>query len=705
MLAQVVFAAPPAANFSISDSTPNTGQSVTFTSTSSDPDDDIATFEWDFDYDGSFDADATGSSTSHTYNSPGARSVALRVTDTAGDPNAGGDGTVDSALSVKTVTVSTPNQNPVATDIAFAPRAPQNGTRPYVGQTVDFGGSGNDPDGDPITYEWSFGDGGTATGQAAAHAYGSAGSKTVTLTVRDNHGGTGTRQETVIVNALPVADAHVLNGAAETGQRMDVPLVGQAYALTSLAVGPGTGSSDAEGALSAFAWDFNYDGTFTVDATGSSVVAPASLQTAGQKTVALRVTDSNGATAIDSLSYRVNRAPVPGFIFDPPTPVVNKPVQFSSTSSDPDAGDTLTYSWDLDGDGTFGEAGEQGPNPAFTFTTDGAKTARLRVTDTGGITRELARPLTVQLSIPTAGFTSSPAAPAPGQAVRFTSTSAASEPGKQITAIEWDFNYDRSTDTFTPDASGASVTHAFPSSGRKTVAIRVTEGPAGGSGVVVGTVTVNALPSAGFSVSPTRPFARDVVTFSSSAQDPDGPLAKQEWDLDNDGRFDDAAGPVVLGKFAKPGMYTLALRVTDSVGARAVSSRQIRVRARPLALLDVDVAINGLLHGMRTEITSLVVLAPRGATVRVTCVAAGTARTRAAGCSKALKRVVRKRRRLRFRGAERVLTAGTKLVIRVTKPGHLGVQVTYTMRAGNRPRRVDRCFTPGAKQTTRCPAP
>jgi hypothetical protein len=89
----------------------------------------------------------------------------------------------------------------------------------------------------------------------------------------------------------------------------------------------------------------------------------------------------------------------------------------------------------------------------------------------------------------------------------------------------------------------------------------------------------------------------------------------------------------------------------------------------------------------------------------VTCVAAGTARTRAAGCSKALKRVVRKRRRLRFRGAERVLTAGTKLVIRVTKPGHLGVQVTYTMRAGNRPRRVDRCFTPGAKQTTRCPAP
>jgi hypothetical protein len=528
----------------------------------------------------------------------------------------------------------------------------------------------------------------------------------VTLTVRDNRGGTGTRQESVTINALPVADAHVLNDFAEQGQRMDVPLVGQDYALTSLSIGPGTGSSDAEGALSAFAWDFNYDGTFTVDATGSSVLAPASLQTAGQKTVALRVTDSNGATSIDPLTYRVNRAPVAGFIFDPPTPVVNDPVQFSSTSSDPDAGDTLTYSWDLDGDNTFGETGEQGPNPAFTFTTAGAKTAKLRVTDTGGITRELARPLTVQLSVPNAAFTSSPAAPVPGQLVRFRSTTSASTAGKSITAIEWDFDYDRRTDTFTRDATGATATHAYPTAGPKTVALRVTEGPAGGAGVVVGTVVVNAVPAAAFSVSPLRPFAGDVVTLSSSSEDPDGPLTKQEWDLDNDGNFDEAAGPVVFGRFAKRGHYTLSLRVTDARGAVAVTSRRITVRSRPLALLNVDVAINGLLRGMRTEVTRLVVVAPKGATVRVSCVTAGATAARAAGCSsKSLKRIVRKRRRVRMRGAERLLAAGTKLIIRVTKPGYLGVQVTYTMRAGNRPSRRDRCFRPGAKRTIRCPAP
>jgi hypothetical protein len=290
--------------------------------------------------------------------------------------------------------------------------------------------------------------------------------------------------------------------------------------------------------------------------------------------------------------------------------------------------------------------------------------------------------------------------------VRFTSTASASEAGKSITAIEWDFDYDRRTDTFTRDATGATVTHAFSTAGRKTVALRVTEGPAGGSVVVVGTVVVNAMPAAAFSVSPARPFAGDLVTLSSSSDDPDGPLAKQEWDLDNDGQFDDAAGPVVFGKFARRGRYQLSLRVTDARGAVAVSSRRITVRSRPLALLDVDVAINGLLRGLRTEVTRLVVVAPRGATVRVRCVAAGASAARTAGCSsKALKRIVRKRRRVRMRGAERLLAAGTKLIMRVTKPGYLGAQVTYTMRAGNRPSRRDRCFRPGAKRTIRCPAP
>jgi glucose/arabinose dehydrogenase len=62
-----------------------------------------------------------------------------------------------------------------------------------------------------------------------------------------------------------------------------------------------------------------------------------------------------------------------------PTPLT---VSFDGrASSDPDGG-TLTYSWDLDGNGTFGDSTTA--TPTHTYTTPGNYTARLRVTDGGG---------------------------------------------------------------------------------------------------------------------------------------------------------------------------------------------------------------------------------------------------------------------------------------------------------------------------------
>ncbi len=51
-------------------------------------------------------------------------------------------------------------------------------------------------------------------------------------------------------------------------------------------------------------------------------------------------------------------------------------------SSDPDAGDTLSYAWDLDGDGIFDDS--TSAQPTWTYTQPGAVTARLRVTDSEG---------------------------------------------------------------------------------------------------------------------------------------------------------------------------------------------------------------------------------------------------------------------------------------------------------------------------------
>src|SRR5262249_22109440 len=81
---------------------------------------------------------------------------------------------------------------------------------PYSGVRqvgIAFNGSAStDPDGDVLTYQWTLGDGATATGVAPTHAYAALGTFTVTLTVRDGFGGASSSSTTAtIVNRAPTA--------------------------------------------------------------------------------------------------------------------------------------------------------------------------------------------------------------------------------------------------------------------------------------------------------------------------------------------------------------------------------------------------------------------------------------------------------------------------------------------------------------------
>jgi PKD repeat protein len=78
----------------------------------------------------------------------------------------------------------------------------------YAPLTVHFDASGSyDPDGNPMTYEWTFGDGASGVGRATAHTY-DAGSYQAMLRVTDTQGATSL--STMAIDVRPVPDGYLL---------------------------------------------------------------------------------------------------------------------------------------------------------------------------------------------------------------------------------------------------------------------------------------------------------------------------------------------------------------------------------------------------------------------------------------------------------------------------------------------------------------
>jgi PKD repeat protein len=416
------------------------------------------------------------------------------------------------------------------------------------------------------------------------------------------------------------------------------------------------------------------------------------------------VTDSAGASDTGTDQVLVNNTPpVAGEIFNVPEfPITNQPIQLTSTAADPDPADRLSFAWDLDNDGQFDDS--TSPNPTTSFATTGEKTIRLRVTDTGGISRTATKTILVQETVPNPGFTFAPDFPLPGQPVAFNSTSVASA-GKSIGTLEWDFDYDGVPANFNAEAVGSSATHSFASPGPKRVGLRATEVD-GGFAIATAIVTVNAPPRAGFSVAPENAFVGDTVTLSSTSADPDGPLARQEWDLDNDGQFDDASGPVASTRFANPGAYPLKLRVTDSRGVTATAEGQVTVQNRPVPRLPgVDIDLSALVFRSYTKVKRLLVRAPAGSKVTVRCRGKRCPK-RSVKTSNRSKKMMRlravktskgSRKTMRFKMFERRFRPKTKLVVTVTKSGFIGRQMSWTIRPRKRPVKRSLCLPPGAK--------
>jgi len=76
-------------------------------------------------------------------------------------------------------------------------------TQGEVPLTVDFSATATDPENDPVTFAWDFGDGATGTGANVSHTYETSGTFTATVTGTDSGGRSST--DTVRVQVVPVA--------------------------------------------------------------------------------------------------------------------------------------------------------------------------------------------------------------------------------------------------------------------------------------------------------------------------------------------------------------------------------------------------------------------------------------------------------------------------------------------------------------------
>jgi len=313
-----------------------TGQTLTFSGAgSSDPDGNIVSYSWNFG-DG---ATATGVEVSHAWDENGAYTVALTVTDN------------DGATDVEQTTVSIANRPPTAV-IA----GPSSGT---TGQTLTFSGSGSsDPDGTITAYSWGFGDGATASGVQVSHAYAGQGSYTVTLTVTDNDGATGTASSpvTIVIPNQP-------------------PVAAWIYTTADLTVNlDASSSTDPDGTIVSYQWYLGVAGG-PGNQIGEGVSVSYTFTAAGTYDIFLVVTDDDGANDVKGRSVTTaNTPPTSQWTWQQ---IGAKYVKFDGTgSSDPDAGDTLTYSWDF-GDGTYGSVAQL----EHEFASGGAYSVMLTVTD------------------------------------------------------------------------------------------------------------------------------------------------------------------------------------------------------------------------------------------------------------------------------------------------------------------------------------
>jgi PKD repeat protein len=505
-----------------------------------DPGNDTLAYAFDWTNDGTFEVTEQSTILSNTWYNDGDFTVGIRVFDE------------DRGEAFTTTVVSTFNLTPTAV-------ATVANTTFLEGAEIAFDSSYSSDPGlnDPLTYLWDFGDGSGEESLDSTHAYAENGVYTATLIVLDEDGAADSDTVTVeILNANPTASAGL---DIEVDEGVDV--------LLSF---DGNGTDPGADGLS-YAWDLDYDGSnFAEDAAGASVTKlhPV-LDGPFEYMVALRVRDDDypyptaagGEIGEHIYTLRVivkNTAPKNVSANGPYLGEPGQPIRLAAAQATDVPGDTVSYEWDLDYDGTSFESDAAGQTVEYTWNAPGLYEVALRVADEDGAER--LDVTLVNINLPPIAVAGGPYGGPEGALLTFNG-SGSSDPDNDSLTYAWNFG------DGSPATTGITATHAFPDNGIYTTTLTVVDQD-GAADSSLATVTVaNADPIADAGPDRVTDEGLSLNLVASASSDPGyGDTLSYAWDFDYDGlNFDeDASGGSVSVTYPDgPVTYTVALRVRD----------------------------------------------------------------------------------------------------------------------------------------------